>query len=77
MMKRMIDGERLLKWFKSPSFPLVDCVVDAVPVVRCKDCCWGYYESNVIQCCTLHKGLAMVTPDSYCSYGEKRKTEEE
>lgn len=75
----MLDGEKLLKWFKSssPSFPLVDCVVDAAPVVRCKDCRWAGYESNVIHCCTLHKGLAMVTPDSFCSYGKKRNAEEE
>lgn len=36
----MLDGEKLLKWFKgkSPSLSLKDCVVDAEPVVRCKDC---------------------------------------
>lgn len=75
----LLDANKVLEWFVSspPTFSLQDCLVDAEPVVRCKDCRWGYYESNVIHCCTLHKGLAMVTPDSYCSYGEKRKTEEE
>ena len=44
--------------------------------VRCRDCkhrtldffC-GYY-------CRLHKGLAMVTDDSFCSYGERRTENE-
>ena len=84
----MLDGEELLKWFKSssPGFSLKDCVVDAIPVVRCKDC--EYYREDkyyinacfgtgVQRYCTLHKGLAMVTPDSFCSYGKKRNAEEE
>lgn len=79
----LFDGEKLLKWFKSssPGFSLKDCVVDAIPAVRCKDC--EYYREDkycitgVLRYCTLHKGLAMVTPDSFCSYGKKRNAEEE
>jgi hypothetical protein len=43
--------------------------VDAVPVVRCKDCgVWKRLEDGLINCpyCTDLK-----TPDDFCSYGEK------
>ena len=52
--------------------------LDAVPVVRCREC--KHYRENercsmsaVYRHCALHKGLAMVTPDSFCSYGERRE----
>lgn len=46
--------------------------VDAVEVVRCKDCRWlyDYYDGYYCYC---HKGLAHVTPESFCSYGERRE----
>ncbi len=47
--------------------------IDAEPVVRCKDCRWVHYESADVRCCTLHKGLAMISPDSFCSYGKRRR----
>lgn len=47
--------------------------VDAVEVVRCKDCKWlcsgfGTYS------CAKHTGLALIKRDgsSFCSYGERR-----
>ena len=41
-------------------------IVDAVPVVRCKDC-------KQLQCCNFTQFLGV---DGYCSYGEyKRNTE--
>lgn len=47
--------------------------VDAVEVVRCKDCKWlcsgfGTYS------CAKHTGLALIKPDGsdFCSYGERR-----
>lgn len=50
---------------------------DAVEVVRCKDC--KYYGSVQDPChgrtqrfCSLHKGLALVTLESFCCYGERR-----
>lgn len=46
--------------------------VDAVPVVRCKDCKW-FYESDTVICCEKHTGLALARKDDYCSYGERRK----
>lgn len=45
---------------------------DVVKVVRCREC--KYYSfDNGAKWCVLHKGLAMVLPDAFCSYGEKRE----
>ena len=46
--------------------------VDAVPVVRCKDCKFLYNEPDDY-CCCLHKGLVKITPSSFCSYGERKE----
>ena len=46
-------------------------VIDAVPVVRCKDCKW-FYESDTVICCEKHTGLALARKDDYCSHGERR-----
>lgn len=47
--------------------------VDAVEVVRCKDCKW-LYDGEDMYCCTTHTGLALIKRDgsSFCSYGERR-----
>lgn len=51
--------------------------IDAVEVVRCKDCkhygreqelCHG----RVQRFCELHKGLVIVDKHTFCSYGERR-----
>lgn len=51
--------------------------VDAVRVVRCKDCKW-FYNGYDMRCCTNHTGLALIKPDgsSFCSYGERRADHE-
>ena len=47
--------------------------VDAVEVVRCKDCKW-LYNGYDQYCCTKHTGLALIKPsgEDFCSYGERR-----
>lgn len=49
--------------------------VDAVPVVRCKDCeHWGMGvagETERVKCCEY--GRYMVGENGYCVYGEERK----
>ena len=48
--------------------------VDAVPVVRCKDC--KYYEihkPSVLENCERKGALIPMMPDDFCSYGEKRE----
>lgn len=51
--------------------------VDAVPVVRCKDCKHYGWEQEpchgrIQQFCKLHKGLVVVHRGTFCSYGERR-----
>ena len=51
-------------------------VVDAVPVVRCKDCEYSYDEIRYL--CCLH-GVCVdceVTPNFYCAYGKRRAENE-
>lgn len=47
--------------------------VDAVPVVRCKDCKRSirYVGGNL--CCTCFEGLLSPAPDDFCSHGERRQ----
>ena len=47
--------------------------VDAVEVVRCKDCLFSYYkkESGVYFCHRFNDGRR-TSRDKYCSYGEER-----
>ena len=47
-------------------------IVDAVPVVRCKDCKWLYSEMGNY-CCRSHRGLVRICENSFCSYGERKE----
>lgn len=47
--------------------------VDAVPVVRCRDC--KFYFPDSTNPCVLSIGLTMVDEDDFCSYGEKKEDE--
>ena len=44
--------------------------VDAVPVVRCKDCC--YFNAEGRRLCSLIDGLCGADSDDFCSYGERK-----
>ena len=47
--------------------------VDAVPVVRCKECKYSYADLDGL-CCTYGVCLDSIVPeDFYCSYGERRE----
>ena len=51
--------------------------IDAVPVVRCKDCKHYGWEQEPChgktqRFCKLHKGLVVMDRDTFCSYGERR-----
>ena len=51
--------------------------IDAVKVVRCKDCRW--YErpkAKIFENCCRNNYLIPVEPNDYCSYGERRKGSE-
>ncbi len=44
-------------------------------LVRCVDCNYRRGDFFGGFCCSLHKGLAMVTDESFCSYGERKDNE--
>lgn len=46
--------------------------VDAVPVVRCRDCqfcCTGVMGPW----CSLSDGMLVISPDAFCSYGRRKE----
>lgn len=47
--------------------------VDAVEVVRCKDCKYfdtADFDGDPLYGCAIESALMDITPDSFCSYGE-------
>lgn len=59
------NGVKVLEWIdKAPT-------IDAVPVVRCKNCKWLYDEMDDY-CCRSHRGLVRICENSFCSYGERK-----
>lgn len=73
-MARLIDAEPILKRWNTESLgrkEMYDMVknaptIDAVPVVRCKECKHHQY------CC---RGSIPVDDNGFCSHGERRKDE--
>lgn len=76
---RLIDGDELLTAFPVDDEPMLtkSCVrmtiqwmptVDAVPVVRCKDCVRFRPDDDVWGCCTVSGKMRLK---DYCSYGVK------
>ena len=50
--------------------------VDAVPVVRCRECKHydtADFDGDILCGCTLHSAMVDITPDSFCSYGERKE----
>lgn len=51
--------------------------IDAVPVVRCKDCKCGKIpgmtsQKDKYRLCALYSSLPIMRLDDFCSYGERR-----
>lgn len=49
--------------------------IDAVPVVRCKDCIWfgGKYGCPLAESGYFKSGKLLPHENDFCSYGERRK----
>ena len=48
--------------------------VDAVEVVRCRECKHydtADFDGDILCGCTLHSAMVDITPDSFCSCGER------
>lgn len=83
---RLIDAEKLVDMLYDNEFavlcPLDDEVsgvvdacptVDAVPVVRCKDCENSYYVVDGLICSYGPCLECHVPPEFWCAYGERRE----
>jgi hypothetical protein len=49
---------------------------DVVEVVRCKDCKWCLTENwqgDILYGCDCAAGMNDITPNDYCSYGERKE----
>lgn len=69
------DGDVL---YRIPPSAIDDApTVDAVLVVRCRECKYyrRYMSGNIY--CTHSEGLSSQKPDAFCSYGERREPNEE
>jgi hypothetical protein len=74
LQEELVDALMYCAWIK-------DGIKNAVPVVRCKDCRHykpqkksAHWNSTVPYCCRCT--VVKVTPDDFCSYGEKRNEHE-
>ena len=46
--------------------------MDAVPVVRCRDC--KFYCKGILgPWCSLVEGILLVSPETFCSYGVRKE----
>ena len=81
-MTRLIDAEKLLQGYNDHDFIDTHVVwnaptVDAVPVIRCKDCRhWRrnpINESSECGLCFKHKDVALATDRTdWCSWAERK-----
>ena len=80
---RLIDVDKLERqeyWGNERCFDYVDAedidnapTVDAVPVVRCKDCKhYEIHKPKVLENCERNGYIIPMKPDDFCSYGERK-----
>ena len=83
---RLIDADVADKWMRQNN-AFIDAAIlkaiptiDAVPVVRCRDCKW--FNHYTMECesddvATDHEGGASFSinfgPDDFCSYGQRKE----
>lgn len=80
-MARLIDADRLINSLNIRSVTY-NCIInkciddaptiDAVEVVRCKDCKYLGIKDLVYGYCK-YRMTGIIMPDDYCSYGERKE----
>ncbi len=78
---RLIDADSLIKEACAEgAYGYVDAkqiadapTVDAVPVVRCKDCIYSYEEFGFIYCTFGPYGDCAVPSQFYCAEGKRKR----
>ncbi len=82
-MARLIDGDALIAWIKggqqmTSKMKSIICyiktmpTIDAVSVVRCKDCEHMYDGIKNDGYLICHKFNYFINADDFCSYGERK-----
>ena len=82
-MMRLIDADALPKYtgYALSADEVAMAVenaptIDAVPVVRCKDCrCWTEWANNTGSCSRFALDWIGTDADDFCSMGERRDDE--
>lgn len=80
---RLIDADKLERqeyWGNERCFDYVDAedidnapTVDAVEVVRCRDCKhYEIHKPKVLENCERNGYIIPMKPDDFCSYGERK-----
>ena len=82
-MARLIDGDSLeekgVKFSDTNLYVPIEAVweaptIDAVEVVRCKDCKYSYYNKYCTNEQWKDNGATVtIEADDFCSYGERRR----
>jgi len=76
-MPRLVDADKLMQMIPTEEYNARMAItyaptVDAVPVVRCKDCKWFHIHKTAIWC-EKEEGLNHPQYDRFCSFGEMRE----
>ena len=76
-MRRLCDKDELIALFDAENVGteiIEDApTVDAVEVVRCKDCAWYEEGKNHVPYCNNYASLMdHVNDETFCSYGERK-----
>lgn len=84
---RLIDADKFILALMDASLSSVDedtildlvdsaPTVDAVPVVRCRECKHSEkidYQGRWLYCCMRYAGPSVVRKDDFCSHGERKE----
>lgn len=71
-VKEILCDQSWLSWDEIAEMVDSAQMVDAVPVVRCKDCKHRRKNEENEPYCALTNGLTGPWDDEFCSYGERR-----
>lgn len=74
------DPDSNVQWDFKKEFSVLKSVVDQMPtvdaveVVRCKDCIFCHYNSSneTYKCITMNGMYRTVEPNEFCAYGERK-----
>ena len=77
---RLIDVDAFLEKMKRTSryfdvkFDIEEMpTIDAVPVVRCRECKWWHADDDVGHCDNPDGMDNYANPEDFCSYGERKE----